>query len=119
LNTNELTGPALDWAVAKAEGKLDRLEFWPKSKGLYFPRGAVPYRPSQRWAQAGTIIEREGISLLCLSFDRVKGGIWQATGFRSNEEDVTATYTCPLIAAMRCFVACKLGDEIDLPEELK
>jgi hypothetical protein len=25
----------------------------------------------------------------------------------------------PLIAAMRCYVASKLGDEIDIPEELK
>jgi hypothetical protein len=25
----------------------------------------------------------------------------------------------PLIAAMRCYVASKMGDEIELPEELK
>jgi hypothetical protein len=25
----------------------------------------------------------------------------------------------PLIAAMRCFVTSKLGDEIEIPEELK
>lgn len=25
----------------------------------------------------------------------------------------------PLIAAMRCFVASKLGDEVEIPEELK
>ncbi len=25
----------------------------------------------------------------------------------------------PLIAAMRCYVASKLGDEIEIPEELK
>jgi hypothetical protein len=24
----------------------------------------------------------------------------------------------PLIAAMRCYVASKLGDEVDVPEEL-
>ncbi len=24
----------------------------------------------------------------------------------------------PLIAAMRCYVASKLGDEVDIPEEL-
>ena len=27
--------------------------------------------------------------------------------------------TTPLIAAMRCYVASKLGDNIELPEELK
>lgn len=30
-------------------------------------------------------------------------------------------YLCgptPLIAAMRCFVASKLGDEVEIPEEL-
>jgi hypothetical protein len=25
----------------------------------------------------------------------------------------------PLIAAMRCYVASRLGDEVDVPEELK
>jgi hypothetical protein len=25
----------------------------------------------------------------------------------------------PLIAAMRCYVASKMGDEIEIPEELK
>jgi hypothetical protein len=25
----------------------------------------------------------------------------------------------PLIAAMRCYVASKMGDEIELPEEVK
>jgi len=25
----------------------------------------------------------------------------------------------PLIAAMRCYVASKLGDEVEIPEELK
>ena len=25
----------------------------------------------------------------------------------------------PLIAAMRCYVASKLGDEVEVPEELK
>jgi len=25
----------------------------------------------------------------------------------------------PLIAAMRCYVASKLGEEVDVPEELK
>jgi hypothetical protein len=32
--------------------------------------------------------------------------------------NVTMLGPTPLIAAMRCYVASKLGDEVDIPEEL-
>jgi hypothetical protein len=33
--------------------------------------------------------------------------------------DIKMTGTTPLIAAMKCFVASVLGDEVDVPEEFK
>jgi hypothetical protein len=33
-------------------------------------------------------------------------------------ESYTLDGPTPLIAAMRCYVASKLGDEVELPEEL-
>jgi len=103
MKTAELTGAALDWAVAKCEGHdMD-----------YF-QVVDAYMPSTDWAQGGAIIERELIDTLT-----VEGGTdgWQANKYLP-DEIVTAYGETPLIAAMRCYVASKLGDEVEVPEEL-
>jgi hypothetical protein len=103
IKISELTGPALDWAVAECEGnkysKLTHLlELW---------------EPSTDWAQGGPIIERENIDLAYHG-----GNGWRAAQvYRHNP--ATSYGPTPLIAAMRCYVASKLGDEVDVPEELK
>ena len=97
MKTNELTGVALDWAVAKAIGEYKPV--------------AVP-RYSTDWAQGGPIIEREGISLdQYHDFPNWAASCPPESGF--NWFGPT-----PLIAAMRCYVASKLGDEVDVPDEL-
>lgn len=86
------------------------------------------YSPSTDWAQGGPIIEREGINLSvdyqdsALSNDMVqigwKGNLW------NNSVPGTAGFLqwaygpTPLIAAMRCFVASKLGETAEVPEGL-
>ena len=107
--TNELIGPALDWAVAKCRGfdGLDK-DLWLMRDGI----AAMPlhaYTPSTYWAQGGPIIERELISVS----SQTNGHSWAAKGAHNYSYGPT-----PLIAAMRCFVASKLGDEVDVPEEL-
>ncbi len=94
MRTADLTGTALDWAVATADGED------------YFKLDL--YAPSKLWEQGGLIIEQERISLIDQG-----GDYWQALcGWTETFGDT------PLIAAMRCYVASKLGDEIELPEEL-
>jgi hypothetical protein len=95
MKTSELTGAALDWAVAKCED-------------VYCFDGS--YIPSTNWAQGGPIIEREGISWHCGN-----KASWHAYGYGSADNISGPT---PLIAAMRCYVASKLGDDVDIPEEL-
>jgi hypothetical protein len=95
MKTSELTGAALDWAVAKCEGQTYHGPAWTK--------------PSTDWAQGGPIIERERIEVR--PYDGVK---WIATDNLTNH----TVGTTPLIAAMRCYVASKLGDEVEIPEEL-
>ena len=103
MKTSELTGAALDWAVAKCE----KLEVRFISKVLYI-YGGDKYSPSTNWAQGGGIIERERICLIDQG-----GDYWQALcGWKETFGDT------PLVAAMRCYVASKLGDEVDVPEEL-
>ena len=102
IKTSELTGAALDWAVTKCEGFNTDLrdgDVW----------GRWGWDTS--WDQAGPIIEREGISLTQFS-DHPQ---WTA----KHPHSICYDGPTPMIAAMRCYVASQLGDEIDVPEELQ
>jgi hypothetical protein len=111
MKTSELTGAALDWAVTKCEG-FDH-EVTSGEWGLW--------GWATDWAQGGPIIERECICI----HQRMGETAWWAdyanpqvkpdgTGHRFLFKQAPT----PLIAAMRCYVANKLGDEIELPKEL-
>lgn len=111
MKTSELTGAALDWAAAKCEGVVsdDIDDFCLRTEGEYCY--------STDWAQAGAIIERERIRL------NLDGDDWIAFMMYCNEDDAWLQEAeeqgpTPLIAAMRCYVASKLGDEIEIPNEL-
>ncbi len=108
MKTNELTGAALDWAVAKCEGR--EMRAWRTYKRL----NQTNY--STDWSQGGPIIEREGISIV----QQGDASEWVASVYNYNEGDwhLHTTGPTPLIAAMRCYVASKLGDDINIPEEL-
>jgi hypothetical protein len=97
MKTSELTGAALDWAVAKCEKN------W-----AFEPDGCDSY--STDWALGGPIIERQRLCVYDYGGDQ-----W---GCDDNLSPRSIGPT-PLIAAMRCYVASKLGDEIEVPEELK
>jgi len=111
MKTSELINSALDWAVAKCEGKEKN---WGKSSDIpydYF----TGHKYSTDWSQGGPIIEREGIWLRNLDKP------WEATSrFTDPPNERTSVWgPTPLVAAMRCYVASKLGDEVDIPKELK
>jgi hypothetical protein len=122
MKTSELTGAALDWAVMKAEG--------PDSfaANVYYD-GDTPvcvddqidvpemWQPSTYWAQGGPIIERERIEITPWG----PYGEWRARDFYEPSPGVPCAEQygpTPMIAAMRCYVASKLGDTVDIPEEL-
>lgn len=143
MKTNELTGAALDWAVAKCENrtilhdpmKIDWRGYWiweetPSGKGgiilsesVYQKIGPTTkpstkpetqqrgYSPSTNWQQGGPIIERAGIDVC-----KVCPDTWRATPLHSTKWNNGHT---PLVAAMRCYVASKLGDEINVPSLLR
>ena len=126
IKTNELSGAALDWAVAKCEfpyASSEDIQVWVQPLPCD-DETDFKFQPSTDWAQGGPIIEREKV---CVEYmagagdggldvwvtevlheDRKYGGVTSSAG-----EGPT-----PLIAAMRCYVASKLGDYIDIPEEL-
>jgi hypothetical protein len=120
VKTAHLIGVALDWAVCKSGGGAEDIRNFICG---YYDRNL--YRYSELWSQGGRIIEREGIELLCnLTADeaeRFTDGThadWQAF-YRGNRSTDARQYArTPLVAAMRAYVARKLGDTVDVPEEL-
>ena len=106
IKTSELTGAALDWAVATIiEPECTTSDF------LAFRDSADGnYRCSTDWSQAGPIIERERIDITFMDGDEVDA--WHVSGAHGRDES-------PLVAAMRCYVRTKLGDEVEIPEELQ
>lgn len=108
IKTQDLTGPALDLAVAKC--------IWPEvGNTVPFHRDGSDYSPSTNWAHGGPIIEREKIDLHHHRHGDLSVG-WDATIDSWDSEHSGPT---PLIAAMRCYVASRLGDTVEIPEELK
>ena len=127
MKTSELTGVALDWAVAKCEGVHVSMarggwfvfdsDAWAEFRNDYNDDKLQSFRPSTDWAQAGPIIEREGISVLHTTM-RLSHA-WEASQTPAEDLSVCEFGPTPLIATMRCYVASKLGDEVDVPEELQ
>ena len=102
VKTDELTGYALDWAVNQIEECCDD-----------------PWTPlfSTNWSQGGPIIEREGMQLNMEDYAEWHATMWWDD--TDEKREVLMKGPTPLIAAMRCFVASRLGDEVEVPEELK
>lgn len=113
VKVSEASGNVLDWMVAKCEGiAVEYINDGITKCLLMKPSGR--YTPSTDWAQGGPIIEREIVSL-----DREEGGRrWKALAWRSDLDLQSAIGHTPLIAAMRCYVASKLGEEVEVPDEL-
>lgn len=108
LKTSELEGKALDYVVFTLIcpdlhkdvflGHYMNYRYYDKT-----------YQFSTCWADGGPIIEMEGMSIMC------HGDSWTVANLSGVSLEEGST---PLIAAMRCYVASKLGDEIEIPEEL-
>ena len=119
INTSELQGPALDWAVAKCNGKTLHyfVDDWFKKDPWLAVNGEADqplhsYTPTTDWGQGGPIIERERITI----DSRQHGVLWIA--YSKSIVDQGSEGETPLIAAMRCYVASKLGEDVEIPEEL-
>lgn len=139
INVNEASGAALDWLVAKAQGWVnypsdskERGTLWhlePDKAPFGLTCPGATWKPSTDWSQGGPIIERELIDLAHYKQPQKDGRrevVWRATMFpefkfqnySSAMQEFSYIGPTPLIAACRCYVASKLGDEVEVPEEL-
>jgi hypothetical protein len=107
IKTNNLTGVDLNWAVAKCEGMENQSGMWAGYKWV-----GIPY--STDWAQGGPIIEGHLIEICHLD-----NGEWMAQ-LKAKEWGFHCRHygESPLIAAMRCYVASKLGNDVGIPKGL-
>lgn len=133
MNTLELQGPALNYAVAVALGR--HVRFWPAAQGIRKTAEVSVLHPNtewgvfdpvDNWAIAGPMLDEADIDT-------------RRAFFKSEPDDPNAYYArlsvstaCPtggswyapahgptrLIAGLRCLVRSKLGDEVDIPKEL-
>ena len=68
--------------------------------------------PDLSWQTCGPIIERERISI------RQWTNVPIVHAYMPQDNAPWGAGPTPLIAAMRCFCCSRLGDEVDVPEEL-
>ena len=123
VKASELQGEALDRAVAKCEGIEVR-----QVEGVLVDPLGLQFSPSIDWSYGGMVIEREKIGVWWATHyvdeDGVEyGNHWYAE-VGCTDENADSRYCgvadgpTPLIAAMRCYVASKLGDEVEVPDEI-
>lgn len=113
LKVEQLMGPALDWAVAKAVGGNPWVSPF---GGVGFDSDCwalAPYQPSISWDHCGPLIERFNIGLT------VMNGSWLAT---EGEHSGGCGESCyggnQREAACRAIVLSQLGEEVEVPETL-
>ena len=119
IKTSDLIGPALDWAVAKCEGRdyhSHGCTYATDGSGKVWAAGTCPSEDchSTDWAQGGPIVERmlkDGLLVHALP----ETSRWIASVDKQSRFTHSPTL---LIAAMRCYVASELGDEVEVPDEL-
>lgn len=107
IKTADLKGPALAYAIAQFTPDLMQIG------NCFYIRDAegerVLFDPAGNWSQAGPIIERE----------KTATGPYGDQWYAQSSKIIDTYYgITPLVAAMRAFVASKLGDEVEIPEEL-
>lgn len=115
VKTAELIGPALDWAVAKAE----LVDVCIPESDVIWAKYCGPYNPSIHWSDGGPLISKYRFE-----FEWV-GSDWHGEPLQfftacgcDMPADATSAGPTHLIAACRAIVRAKLGDTVQIPAEL-
>lgn len=122
VKVSDATVNQLNWMVAICENRNPRLQR--NDDGALFPMPVWatdgPWRLdyATSWSLAGPIIEREGINIRRLSIGGSAAAYYDFGGDHAGSIKFRQRGQTALIAAMRCYAASKLGDEVDIPEEL-
>lgn len=122
INVNELSGSALDWAVAKACGLLGdhiyTMAAMPdgECRRPVFIDGESIYSPSTDWAQGGPLADRFRPDLETGNDDKLLALL------HNDIDDKHPLIMCQgetyLIALCRVIVADRMGSVVNVPDEL-
>lgn len=114
VKTSSLLGNALDWAVAKAECRECRSS-WMWAVGCFVGAPPIAFKPSRNPEQGWPILNREKISR---TIDH--SGQWIAYyGYNyADAKEYMQCHSSELVAGLRCFVAMRLGETVNIPMEL-
>jgi len=138
VKTAELIGPALDWAVAEAEGirRLVMGNDWPGNSvvadaadrdrvvicnmigQLVVSRGGWSngWNPSTDWAQGGPLIEKYAVKVEHFPGETIASKANARVAM--NRTAYWQSGPAPLVALCRAIVAANLGELVSVPEEL-
>lgn len=121
IKVSEATNLQLNWMVAKCEGLV--IDVCDKYIRLTNTQDALKYgrwtfMPAEDWLQCGTIISHERIAFTDKSFlnDPQRGWLANLPNGKIIDSQYGSTH---LIAAMRCYVVSKFGDEVEIPDVLQ
>lgn len=122
VKTSELTGAAMDWAVAYAlNGKPEFFKAFGAAMLGSSITGAVlagNIYPSTSWSQCGPLLDKYDIALNGGVTDGERTIYATLRAVAGNSPFATATGPTRLVAACRAIVQSQLGDEVDVPAEL-
>ena len=108
VETSKLSGPALDWAAAKAVGLV---AYTQPDGPVYLPINGEAWSPSTDWSQGGPLIEK------LEALTQYDDSSWYAIP-TSEYGVIELSGPTPLIAICRAIVAAELGDDVEVPVEL-
>lgn len=122
VKVSDATPLQLDYLVATALGVDPRLDMHSHGRtwtGWWIATPTYERMPryTEDWAHGGPIIEREKIELIP---PRDESDFeWMAVWLHSEDAEAgIQNGPTPLIAAMRCYVASKMGDTVEVSDEL-
>ncbi|MBD1229113.1 phage protein NinX family protein [Xenorhabdus griffiniae] len=140
IKTSELSGRALDWAVARAvgmdiymvnhyddeyawigNGRVREAAFKKpvitvgmcNNVHVEFEGESKKYSPSTNWGQCGQLIDEYGIQFIWVSDATI-----EASSYLMDKLVISEFGSNHLEAACRLIVLGKLGDEVEIPDEL-
>lgn len=119
VQTQDLYGPALDWAVAQVEkvkvtvnSSFSYKVFIGDKKGLI----KALYEPSSDWATGGPLIAKYQMDFCCEHPETIGAALCDENGMYIDERMMFGK--THLIAACRAIVAANFGESISAPSEL-
>lgn len=129
VQVSELSGPALDWAVAKVEGhhlflEVDskwRCEIGDKGPHDIGAHGQHGYSPSTDWSHGGPLLDAWDIQIASTDDEEgYPGRVYLDANVFGRKPGNWGSKKGPtiLVAAMRAIVSSQVGEEIEIPQEL-